>query len=290
VATSAVPQLGRRIERLSSNGPASGMVSVGESAALAAVGFLPASEVMGAVAMFAPVSGFFQSGGLGGPTYPRGWQGLGSDPPPVFTSSTASRVPSRVAVLKRAYRLALARLTDEIRATGADGAVGIRVEHTVVGAGSSQAVWRFLATGTAVRSLGPARAERPFTTSLSAAETATALRGGWTPVSYLACPVMAVRWVEPASRRQERALSGNGEIVAFTETVNACRRQAALDFERDARAVGADAAVMDELSVEVADARDLSQVHVLLAGTALARFAVPRSSAPLSVLSLTDLP
>jgi uncharacterized protein YbjQ (UPF0145 family) len=265
------------------------MVSIGESAALAAVGFVPASEVMGAVAMLAPVSGFFQSGGLGGPTYPRGWQGHGSNAPPVFTSSTASRVPSWVAVLKRAYRLALTRLTDEIRAVGADGAVGIRVAHTVAGAGSSQVVWRFLATGTAVRSLGPTRAARPFTTSLSAVETAAALRSGWAPVSYLTCPVMAVRWVEPVSRRQERALSGNGEIVAFTETVNACRRQAALDFERDARATGADGAVMDDMRLQVADARDLAQVQVLLAGTALARFGAPQPPASLSVLSLTDL-
>ena len=289
MSTSGVPQVACRVERLSSSGIASGMVSVGESAALAAAGFGSASEVMGAVAMLAPVSGFFQSGGLGGPTYPRGWQGHGSVAPPVLTSSRASRVPSRVAVLKRAYRLALTRLTDEIRAAGADGAVGIRVEHTVVDAGIAQAVWRFLATGTAVRSLGPTRAVRPFTTSLSAGETAAALLSGWAPVSYLACPVMAVRWVEPASRRQQRALSGNGEVVAFTETVNACRRQAALDFEREARAAGADGAVMDDMSVEVGDARDLSQVHVLLAGTALARFGVPRSPAPLSVLSLADL-
>jgi uncharacterized protein YbjQ (UPF0145 family) len=265
------------------------MISIGEAAALAAVGFVSASEVMGAVAMLAPVSGFFQSGGLGGPTYPRGWQGHGSVPPPVFTSSTAAQIPSWVAVLRRAYRLALTRLTDEIRAVGADGAIGIRVEHTVVNTGTSQAVWRFLATGTAVRSLGPTRATRPFTTSLSAVETAAALRSGWAPASYLACPVMAVRWVEPASRRQERALSGNGEIVAFTETVNACRRQAALDFERDARAAGADGAVMDDMTVEVGDARDLSQVHVLLTGTALVRFGVAQPPAPLSVLSLTDL-
>ena len=289
MATPAVPQLGRRIERLSSNHLASGMVSIGESAALAAVGFRSASVVMGAVAMLAPVSGLLQSGGLGGPTYPRGWQGRGNDPPPVFISSTASQVPSRVTVLQRAYRLVLARLTDEIRAVGADGAVGIRVEHTVVGAGTSQAVWRFLATGTAVRSVGPTRATRPFTSSLSAAQMAAALRSGWAPVSYLACPVMAVRWVEPASRRRQRALSGNGEIVAFTDAVNACRRQAALDFERAARAAGADGAVLDEMSVEVADTRDLAQVHVLLAGTALARFSVPRSPAALNVLSLADL-
>src|SRR6185437_4370633 len=144
-------QVADRVERLSSSGLASGLMSIGESAALAAVGFVPASEVMGAIAMLAPVSGFFQSGGLGGPTYPRGWQGSDSVSPPVFTSSTASQVPSWVAVLKRAYRLVLARLTGEIRAVGADGAVGVRVEHTVIDAGNSQVIWRFLATGTAVR-------------------------------------------------------------------------------------------------------------------------------------------
>lgn len=288
MSASGVPQVARRVERLRAGVVTSGMVAVRESAALASVGFLPASEVMGAVAMLAPVSGFFQQRAAGR-TYPRGWQGSGSAAPPVFTSSRASRVPSRIAVLMKAYGLVLTRLSDEIRAAGADGAVGIRVEHTVVDAGTAQSVWRFLATGTAVRSLGPTRAARPFTTSLSAGQVAAALRNGWAPVTFLACPVMAVRWVEPRSRQQRRTTSSNGEVVAFTETVNACRRQAALDFERDARAAGADGAVMDEMSVEMGAARDLAEVSVMLVGTALARFGVPHSPAPLSILSLANL-
>ena len=202
----AVPQIVDRVSRLGAAGVQSGMLSIEESAALAALGFESVSEVMGAVAMRAPVSGFFSTGALGSGTYPSGWQGDGNRPPPVFTSSRAARVPSYVAVLTKAYRLAMSRLTDEVRAAGADGAVGVRVEHTVVGAGASDSVWRLLATGTAMRSLGATRAVRPFTTSLSAAQTAAALRGGWMPVTFLACPVMAVRWVEPASRRQQRAL------------------------------------------------------------------------------------
>lgn len=276
------------MERLRSVDVASGMVPIGESAALAAVGLAPVSEVMGAVAMLAPVTGFFQSAGFSGWGYPRGWQGSPSAPPPVFISSRTPRAPSRVAVLRKAYRLALGRLTDEIRAAGGDGAVGVRLSRTVVDAGVSQSVWRFLATGTAVRSMGPTRAARPFVTSLSAGQAAAALRSGWAPMSYLVCPVTAVRWVEPASRQQERTLSGNGEITAFTETVNACRRQAARDFERDAIAAGADGAVMDDMTVELGDAPDLAEVNVLLTGTALARFPAPTPVAALSMLSLAD--
>ncbi|MGI8680473.1 MAG: hypothetical protein ACR2LX_17670 [Jatrophihabitans sp.] len=281
--TVEVPARRRRSERLRGMQVASGVLSVQESAALAAVGFTVTSEVMGAVAMRAPVTGFFQRAG-GGSTYPRGWQGDGG-PPPVYTSSRTPRVPARVTSLRAGYRIALARLIDEVRAVGADGAVDVRVDHTVAET-LGDLVWRFLATGTAVRGAGPTRARVPFTAALSAAETAAALRAGWVPVGYLACPVMAVRWVEPESRRQERTLSANGEVTAFTHTVTECRRQAGADFARVARGRGADGAVMKSMSMEVGPAVDLAEVNVLVIGTAVAQFRAPEATAPLTVLSL----
>lgn len=265
----------------------SGVLSVQESAALSSAGFSVVSEVMGAVAMRAPATGFFQHPG-GGSTYPRGWQGDGGSPP-VLTSASVARIPSKVTSLRQGYRTALSRLVDELRAVGADGATGVRVEHTVVEA-MDQLVWRFLATGTAVRSTGPVRAARPFTAALSATETAVAIRAGWVPAGYLPCPVMAVRWVEPASRAQERLRAGNSEVTAFTAAVNECRRQAGAAFREAARAVGADAAVMASMDMEVGPAVDLAEVSVMVVGTALKQFRVPDQDTRLSVLSLRDAP
>ncbi len=135
-----IPVLRRRAERPRGTRVTSGVVSVQESAALAGVGLTVMSEVMGAVAVRAPVTGFFQ-GAAGGSRYPRGWQGDGG-PPPVYTSSGASTVPARVTSLRAGYRIAMSRLVAEVRAVGADGAVEVRVEHTVTEA-LDQLVWRF---------------------------------------------------------------------------------------------------------------------------------------------------
>jgi hypothetical protein len=147
-------------------------------------------------------------------------------------------------------------------------------------------VWSFLATGTAIRATGARHAETPFTAALSAAETASAMRSGFVPVSYLACPVMAIRWVEPASRGQERLSAANGEIEAYTETVNACRRQAAADFARAAHEAHADAAVLTDMTVELGPAKDAAEVTVVITGTALTQFDARSGDAPLRIVSL----
>jgi uncharacterized protein YbjQ (UPF0145 family) len=284
VRTVDIPVLRRRAERLGGTRTTSGVVSVPESAALASVGLTVMSEVMGGVTTRAPLSGFFGSAG-GGPTFPRGWQGGDDGPPPVYTSTSAAKVPASVTSLRDGYRTALARLVEEVRAVGADGAVDVRVEHTVAEA-FNQSVWRFLATGTAVRAAGPTRANIPFTAALSATETVAALRAGWVPLGYLACPVMAVRWVDPQSRQQTRALSANGEMTAFTDTVTQCRRQAGVEFALAARRLGADGAVLKSMDVRVGPAVDLAEVSVLVIGTALAQFRGIGGSPPLTVLSL----
>lgn len=284
--TSEVPELQRRLARLRDKPVSSGMLSPQESAALSDVGFRQVSEVIGAVAVRVPAGGFFQTG-TGLSSYPRGWQG-GPDggAPPVYTSSTkAPRVPARVSALRTGFRVAIRRLVDEVRAVGGDGVVGLRVEQTTVG-GPDNPTWHFLASGTAICSTGSTRAASPFTSALTATQTAVALRAGWVPVSYLACPVMAVRWVEPESRQRERLSAPNGEIDAYSEAVNVCRRQAGADFARAAREVKADAAVMSGMSVQVHSALDLAEVSVLVTGTALAQFRVARPPSPRTIISL----
>jgi uncharacterized protein YbjQ (UPF0145 family) len=189
--------------------------------------------------------------------------------------------------LKEGYRTALSRLVAEARAVGADGVVGIRITRATIRSGTPP-LWSFLAVGTAIRSVGRTRAGSPFTTDLSPAQTVAALRGGWVPVSFLACPVKAIRWVDTSSRRQRRITAANGEIDAYTEAVNACRHQARTDFAKAARAVHADAAVMGAMTLRIGPSPGLADVTVVITGTALARFAAGGATAqPLTVIPLS---
>jgi uncharacterized protein YbjQ (UPF0145 family) len=286
---SGVAEVRRRLARLGEMRVSSGMLSAPECAALAGVGFRQVSEVIGGVAISVQESGFFSAGLATPAKFPRGWQG-GSDgaAPPIYTSSGRSSVPSRIRAMRSGIRTALARLVEEARAVGADGVIDIRMDQTRT-ASAGISIWSFLASGTAVRSIGETHAATPFTSALSATQTASALRGGWVPLSYLTCPVMAVRWVEPASRKQERLSSANGEIGAYSDTVNVCRRQAGTDFAAAARAMGADGAVMADLTLELGPARDMAEVSVFATGTALVRFSGRGGPETLTILPLAGV-
>jgi uncharacterized protein YbjQ (UPF0145 family) len=211
--------------------------------------------------------------------------------PRTYTSSLgniAVGTPSTITVLKAGYRTALDRLVAEARAVGADGVVGVRITRGRARTASAVPLLSFLAVGTAVRSVGRTRATTPFTTDLSPAQTAAALRRGWVPVSYLACPVTAIRWVDADSRRQRRISAPNGEIGAHTQAVNHCRHQARTDFTKAARAVHADAAVMRAMTLSLGPSPGVAEVTVVVTGTALARFARRDTSAePLTIIPLS---
>ncbi len=266
-----IPELQRRLDRLRGDPVASGRLEVGAWAALADVGFRPVSEVMGAVTLMTTAAGFF---GALRASYPLGWQGGPDEAPPVHLSSGRSSNrygPARVRALRNGTRTAVARLVDEIRAVGGDGVVDLRVTRAARPDEGGVLTWDFLATGTAVRSTGRTHPARPFTSALTATETAVALRGGWAPVVFLYCPVAAARWVDPPSRRQERRRAANGEIVAYTETVTACRRRAVDDLAHDAARAGADGAVLGDLELTVGSDLTLAEASLELTGTALLR-------------------
>lgn len=251
------------------------MLAVGEAAALAQVGFDQVSEVVGATAFMVPPRSFFAygTGAFYTPSLPVDWQGTADGGEPVvLTSSTQrnGRVPSSITAIRSGYRDALRRLVDEVRAVGADGAVGVQVRRTTIDEeATGRVVWNFLATGTAVRSRGRTRAKNPFTCALGAAQAAAALRAGWLPLRFLACPVMAVRWLEPEQRSSARFTAPNAELDALTKTVNVCRHQARTDFAASAAKIGGDGAIMSDMSLEIAHQPTLVQATVLLTGTAL---------------------
>jgi uncharacterized protein YbjQ (UPF0145 family) len=259
---------------------------------LSSVGFEQVSEVLGAVAYVVNTTGFYTVGAKplkSTGSEPMVWGRTVRNPARTFTStypSVAVGTPPTITALKAGYSTALKRLVAEAHAAGADGVVGVRVTRDKSRSGDTP-LWSFVAIGTAIRSTGRTRAGTPFTTDLSPAQTASALRAGWVPISYLACPVKAVRWVDPDSRRQRRITTANGEITAHTEAVNDCRHQARTDFAAAARAIRAEAAVMSSMTMGLGPRPGLAEVTVVITGTGLARFARGDDATPLPIVSLS---
>lgn len=283
-------EIRERVSRLKRRRATSGLLSVEESAALSSVGFQQCSEVIGAVAYAVTPIGFYASGLA--PT--AGWGASGSTVPRAYRTYTSSKTsaavgtPATITAMKAGYRTALERLLEEASAVGADGVVGVRVTRSTTHTDTRE-IWNFLAMGTAIRSTGPNRVTKPFTTALSGGGTAAALRAGWVPISYLACPVMAIRGIDYTSSQQMRRSAPNGEVEAHTDAVNTCRHQARTDFAAAARAVRADAAVMDKMTVHFGRVSGPVEVTVVVTGTALAHFAGGDQLAPIGVLPLGGL-
>jgi uncharacterized protein YbjQ (UPF0145 family) len=291
MATPGGPEIARRLRGLARRRTSSGLLSVEESAALSSVGFEQVSEVMGAVAYAVTPGGYYPAGlrtkqyGLSSVPWTVGPTGRG---PRTYISSrptAAVGVPPKITAFKAGYRTSLGRLVEEAKAVGADGVVGVRVTRSRIRSGGLP-VWSFVAIGTAIRSIGRSRAAAPFTTALPPAQVASALRAGWVPISYLACPVLALRWVDQSSSLQMGMTARNGEISAHTKVVNDCRHQARTDFADAARLVHADAAVMSAMSIDLA-VRGPAEVTVVITGTALARFGRPRALEPLTIMALS---
>jgi uncharacterized protein YbjQ (UPF0145 family) len=278
----------RRMDRLRDNRIRGGLLSVDEAAALATVGFEPVSEVLGAIgSRVNPRGTYYRSAGrLGAAANPDRF--LASDYR-TYTSSGNSVIGSSpvISALKAGCRSALSRLRAEAVAVGADGVVGVRLTRTVV-QDSESPVWGFLAVGTAVRAIGRVHTPNPFTTDLSGPQAAAAIRSGWLPVSYVIAPCRAIRLVDPVSIRQRARTAPNGEVDAYTDAVNTCRRQARTDFLRAVESVHADGAVLSTMSLDVyLQTKDVAVAQVTISGTALARFKV--RDAPPGALTIIPL-
>ena len=136
-----------------------------------------------------------------------------------------------VDALYRGYDLAMARLTAEAVALGADGVVGVRLEVERHGFAR-----QFSAVGTAVRAAGPVRPPTPFVTDLDAGQLTALLLGGWVPVSLVIGLSVSVRHEDPATSQQRRRTNRvNAEIDAATDLVQRTREDARKQFTaRDA--------------------------------------------------------
>lgn len=270
------PSAVQRLARARSSGVATSLLSAPAATGLAGVGFEPVGEVMGTIAQQIGYTGF----GCG-------WYAGAA--PRTITSNESNRWaglgPFATAVTN-GWETAIARLTDEAVALGADGVVGVRLSETRM----DYSIHEYVALGTAVRSRGREHANRPFVTELGGQDVAKLLHAGWVPVGIALGIVAAVRHDDYSTRSQAMSWS-NTEISGHTDLVTTARAAARTKFRERARRVGGETATITDLSLRIWEMETQGHVdHYALAtvrGTTVLRF---RRQSDEPTTSLTMLP
>src|ERR1700743_3489308 len=131
------------------------LLSVAGTVGVESVGLHPVGEVMGCIVQ--------NIGWTGGLNY-----GMGG-----FVGSVSFQ--PYVDALYHGFDTALARMTTEAKAMGADGIVGIRLTRSRLGENSQE----FVALGTAVKADSSRRPRRLFTTELAGQDVAKLMQAGW---------------------------------------------------------------------------------------------------------------
>lgn len=237
--------------RLAQVGPVVSHLDVAQSVQLESVGLSVVGEVIGYVVQELPAIGV----GLCRAYGPNGQPVVAT-----VTSGDHSRFAGfagYVDALYRGYDLAIARLTAEAVALGADGVVGVDIRLTDLGQGR-----QFSAVGTAVTAQGrgerraesEGRPRAPFVTDLDAGELTGLLLGGWVPVSLAIGLSIGVRHEDPVTARQRRRSNrANGEIDAGSELVRRTREDARQQLANRAKASGAGNVIVSSMATTVRD-------------------------------------
>lgn len=238
------PVAAERLERARRSGVASSLLSAPAAAALRAVGFAPVGEAMGAVVQH-----------LGWRGYGCGYTGFGSGFQLMLGSSTMTSggrnrwagLGPYVEALYHGWDTALGRMLAEAAALGADGVVGVRLTRNRVDNGGNH---EFLALGTAIRGVGPVRADRPFATHQSGTDLAKQLTAGWVPTGIAFGISAAVRHDDYRTRMQAGSWS-NTEVSGYTDLVAAVRHEARAHLTDRAHRLGGESAVLDRMHLRV---------------------------------------
>jgi len=271
-----------RIERAARGRVRTSLLSANGLAGLEMAGFEAAGEVFGAAVMQVSWLGYHGCG----------WQRAASGvwyPPPVMAGQWFGYEPYTLAV-RQGLDKALTRMRDEAAALDADGVVGVRlVEERIEGEKRE-----FTALGTAVRSRGRQRPERPFTTDLAAQDAAKLMAAGWAPAGIVYGLSVAVRHLDWLTNAQNSYLAGNTEVSGYTELLTHVRAAAREDFAARVARLGGDGALMSGLRSRMWPVGAAGDHHhhdhaaeCLVTGNAIAEFR--RGRAPLTS-SLTVLP
>lgn len=232
----------QRIDRSRSSRLTTSLLSVGGNTAIETVGFAPVGEVMGSCVMHLGFTG------LGGCGYGYGY-GSGQTVTSRRASATGGGYGPYVQTLDHGYATAIERMVTEAQQMGAHGVIDVRLTVDRRDTGARE----FIALGTAVRGLvspGAPVPARPFTTELSGADVASALRGGWAPVTIVVAICVGVRHDDALTRNQVMTWS-NTEVNGYTELVGTVRAEAREIFAERIGRSGADRAYVTDMKLNV---------------------------------------
>ena len=274
---------------LRSSGTWGSALTADEFAAIRSVGFDPVGQVLGvAVYDAGAASGYSCPGAPGSP-------GDGSPPRPatqVSGQGGAGSFGPLVQAMDQARHTAVDRMIAECAQLGGHGVVGVHVSRGTFLGGT-----QFSVIGTAVRAPGAAHGRSaPFTSDVSGQDFAKLIRAGWVPVGLALGISIGSRHDDRGTTRQARWISGNAEVVGWTELVSQSRHDARRQLETDVKRLGAEGVVIAAMPMRVrqrdcpvAVGRRDHIVETSLIGTAVASFSPAEhrgDGPPLTIMSL----
>jgi uncharacterized protein YbjQ (UPF0145 family) len=274
-----------RVERAAAGGVRTSLLSADGLAGLEVAGFDAVGEVLGTTVMQIGWTGW---GGCGWQPGVFGGGFLDGGPATVSPPSRWSGYEPYAQAIRHGRDTALGRMRQEAVALGADGVVGVRLTEERMDGQKRE----FMALGTAVRSRGRQRPEKPFTTDLAAQDVAKLLLAGWVPAGLIYGLSIAVRHDDWRTNTALSPFAGNVEVSGYTELITHVRASARRDFAARVAALGADAALMSGLQsrmwkVEAGENHTDHAAECIVTGNAIAQFGTGRRPAP---SSLTILP
>jgi uncharacterized protein YbjQ (UPF0145 family) len=268
------PAAQARVDRASTDGVRSSLLSIRGQAGVASVGLDPVGEVMGCIV---EQIGWASWGGCG--MYSRGGFGMAmAMAPPTVTSGQGGYAgfAPYVEALYRGWDTAMHRMLLEAQALGADGVVGI--SWTRERLLDSQGAQEFVVRGTAVRARSKIRPAHLFSTDLSGGDVAKLLHAGWAPTELVWGISVSIRHDDYYTRAAARSWSTqNVEIPGYTELVTYARADARQMFERRAGRQGSEAATVSDMSlhiwqIEPSDGHIDHVAEAMVVGNSLVKF------------------
>lgn len=244
-----------RLARFDASGLRTSLLPVPGAVGVESVGLTPIGEVMGCIVQYI--------GFVGGANANFGMGTWGFMP--------VSYRPY-VDAMYHGYDTALARMTTEAAAMGADGVIGVRLTRTALGQSNQE----FVALGTAVRARSTRRPRSLFTAALPGQDVAKLMHAGWVPSRIAIGLAVEAQYLDWNSRNQMSMLSGNTEVNAPTELITRARHFARDTFGRHARGMHADGAIVSRVQLRSWE-QEANNATLLCAesevfGTAIARF------------------
>jgi uncharacterized protein YbjQ (UPF0145 family) len=282
------PAAQARIDRASTDGVRTSLLSIRGQAGVQSVGFDPVGEVMGCITERIGWQGWQGCGVY----YGGGFGNYGMPAPTIASGSghgSFGGFAPYVDALYRGWDTAMHRMLLEAQALGADGVVGVQWTQSRLGEGDAQ---EFVVRGTAVRARSKARPAYLFSTDLSGGDVAKLMHAGWVPTELVWGISVSIRHDDYQTRMAARPWNmQNVEVPGYTELVTVARADARARFEERAARQGSESATVSHISLHIREIEP-SENHrdhiaeAMVVGNALAKFHQGTSAPTDSILVL----